>query len=160
MIERDQIEIRPVTLDDLPALQANCFLQSTLAEVENYLLWCLQQIKKGRMVRLVATVNGEAVANAQLFISGRKAEIGSLVVNERFRKRGIARQLIETLTEIARQCGVRTLEIGARKSDQAVSAFYQRMGFVPFKETVAPYLPGDNKLVIYMRKELRAEEGQ
>ncbi len=148
-----RIVIRAARSSDAWALQRHCFPSQPLADVQSYLAWCECQAAKGRMVRLVAEVDGEAIANAQLTLRRDWAEIGGLVVAEAWRGRGIASRLIETLTEAARRHGARTLEIGAARSNRAVRCFYRRLGFVPYKEVELDFVRGD-KWIVYMRKEL------
>lgn len=145
--------IRPARMEDAEALWRNCFSQETLAETQEYLAWCLRQMDKGRVVRLVTEAGGQAVANAQLTLWSDRAEIGSLVVAERYRQRGIATALVATLTAEARQRGAQRLEIGARASEPELLDLYQRWGFVPEREIELPRLSGGNR-VVYLVKDL------
>ena len=62
--------IRPATLEDAEALHRHCYTDSSLDDVRDYLAWCLRQAQKGKIARLVAEVNGQAVGNAQLTVWG------------------------------------------------------------------------------------------
>ncbi len=121
--------IRLAHLDDAEALHQTCYPEYRLEDVRDYLAWCLRQAEKGRIVRLVAEVEGQAVGNAQLTIWGKDAEIGSLVVAESFRRRGLARRLLIKLIVEAKRRGLVVLEISAAESQPAIVAFYQRLGF-------------------------------
>jgi ribosomal protein S18 acetylase RimI-like enzyme len=145
--------LRPARIKDAAALWRNCFSQNTLDETREYLAWCLRQMEKGRVVRLVAEADGQAVANAQLTLRRDRAEIGSLVVAEGYRRRGIATALVAALTDEARKRGVQYLEIGARASEPALIALYQRWGFAPGPEKELPQLASENRL-LYLAKEL------
>ena len=79
MAMRDVV-LRPVRLSDAEDLQRHCLPEQPLADVQRYLQWCLAQIEKGRMVRLVAEVDGQVIGGGQLTIHRCDAEIGSLVV--------------------------------------------------------------------------------
>ena len=153
----DGLILRPARMEDAEALWQNCFLQNTLDKTRDYLAWCLRQAEKGRLVRLVGEVDGEAVAKAQLTFWPDRAEVGSLVVAEGYRRRGIATALVDALTAEARKRGVQRLEIGARVSEPGLIALYQRWGFVPGRETELPHLSGNNR-VVYMKKELTPPE--
>jgi ribosomal protein S18 acetylase RimI-like enzyme len=153
----DNLIVRPAQMKDAEALWRNLFPQDTLAETRTYLAWCLRQTERGRVVRLVAKVDGEIVANAQLTLWPDRAEIGSLVVAERYRQQGIATALVATLTEEARQRGARRLEIGARASEPGLIALYRRWGFAPHKEIELPHLSGNDR-VVYLIKELAAPD--
>lgn len=121
--------IRAARLDDAEALHRHCYPEHTAGDVRDYLAWCLRQAEKGRIVRLVAEIEGQAVGNAQLTIRGQEGEVGSLVVARDFRRRGLARRLLTELIAEAKQRKLATLEIGADQRQPGILAFYQRMGF-------------------------------
>lgn len=149
----DGFVIRGVRIEDAEALWRNCFSRNTLDETREYLDWCLHQMERGRVVRLVAEADGQAVANAQLTLWPDRGEIGSLVVAEGYRRRGIATALVATLTEEAQTRGLGRLEIGARVSEPGLIALYQRWGFTPDRETELSHLAGDSR-VVYLVKDL------
>jgi len=142
--------IRPAMPADAPALQRHCFPTQAVEEVASYLNWCLRQTENGRLVRLVAEANGEAIANAQLTLRGKIAEIGSLVVAEGYRGRGIGTALIAALADIARQRGARALEIGVRPDDERAHTLYVRLGFVPHHQVETNLVSG--RRVLYLRR--------
>jgi len=148
--------IRPATLADAPALQRHCFPAQSVEDVANYLGWCLCQAEKGRLARLVAEVSGEAIANAQLTLHGEVAEIGSLVVAEGCRQRGIGTALIAALADFARERGAQVLEIGVRPDDVRVRALYTRLGFVPHRQVEVSFVPGGR--VLYLRRAILTED--
>ena len=111
-------------------LHRNCFPEHTLAKVQEHLRWCMNQQAKGRLLRLLAEVNGQAVANGQLSILRKQAEIGSLIVAPAYRRRGIGTALIEALIKEARRRQVHSVEITARLDAPWVKAWYQRLGFL------------------------------
>ena len=146
-------EICPVEIKDAESLWRNCFWQNSLHSVRDYLAWCLRQAAKGRMVRLVAEADGEAIANAQLTFWPDRAEIGSLVVAERYQRHGIATALVAALEREARQRGVKRLEIGVKPLAAGLLALYQRWGFHPVRKIELPHTSGENH-VVYLIKEL------
>jgi len=121
--------IRPACLEDADALQRHCYPEASFDDVQDYLTWCLRQAKKGRILRLVAEVDGQAVGNAQLTVWGQVGEIGSLAVAEAHRRHGLAQKLLAALIVEARQRGLIALELRASEEQPAILAFYQRMGF-------------------------------
>jgi ribosomal protein S18 acetylase RimI-like enzyme len=143
---------RPARLADAPALQHYCFPLQSVADVTSYLSWCLRQAEKGQLVRLVAEVGGEAIANAQLTLHGEVAEIGSLVVADGYRGRGIGTSLIAALTKLARERGAKVLEIGVQPDDERVCGLYARLGFIPYHRVEANSVPGGR--VLYLRREI------
>lgn len=121
--------IRPARLSDAEALHCHCYPDATLETVRDYLAWCLRQADKGRIVRLVADVDGQAVGNVQLTAWGSVGEIGSLVVGEPFRRRGLARLLLMAAIGEARQCGLWAVDITVRSDEVELAAFYRSLGF-------------------------------
>jgi GNAT superfamily N-acetyltransferase len=130
--------VRAARLDDAEALHRYCYPEHTPDDVRDYLSWCLRQAEKGKIVRLVAEVEGQAVGNAQLTIRGQGGEIGSLVVARDFRLRGLARQLLTGLIAEAKHRALTTLEISADESQPGILAFYQRLGFRRFPPSTDP----------------------
>jgi GNAT superfamily N-acetyltransferase len=137
--------LRPVRLSDAAGLHRHCTPDQPLDDIRAYLEWCLVQVSKGRMVRLVAELDGQIVASGQLTLARRTGEIGSLVVAPSCRQWGIGRVLLEALIEQARRRGVRVLEIAAHAEAAWVCAWYERQGFVPVGERV---LPHDERVVL------------
>jgi ribosomal-protein-alanine N-acetyltransferase len=124
-----EASIRPARLEDADALHRHCHPDQTLEDVEDYLAWCLRQADRGRIVRLVAEVDGQVVGNAQLTVWGLEGEIGSLVVAEGYRRRGLARRLLAGLIIEAEQRDLAVLEIRVCTCQPAILAFYERLGF-------------------------------
>ncbi len=121
--------IRPARMDDAEALHRHCYPEADLADVRDYLAWCLRQSQKGRIVRLVAEVSGHVVGNIQLTVWGQTGEVGSLVVAPAFRRRGLARRLLSALIADAKGRELADLEISASQHEPAILAFYQQLGF-------------------------------
>jgi ribosomal protein S18 acetylase RimI-like enzyme len=145
------VVIRPLALCDARDLQRNCFPTEPYAAVLDYVRRGLHFVERGQGTHLVACSNRHAVANAQLLCWHQRAEIGSLIVAERLRGRGIGTALIKALSEAAYQLGAEQIEIGADKRNMRVLDLYQRLGFVPYKEV---HLPGDvgDEPIVYMVK--------
>jgi ribosomal protein S18 acetylase RimI-like enzyme len=125
--------IRPARLDDAEALQRHCYPEHSLDDVRDYLAWCLGEARKGRVARLVVEVDGQAVGNAQLTVWDQDGEIGSLVVGQGFRRRGLAKQLLKALVAEAERKGLASLEIGVSTDQPQILAFYQSVGFHPIQ---------------------------
>jgi ribosomal protein S18 acetylase RimI-like enzyme len=153
--------IRPARLKDAEALQRHCYAEANLDDVRDYLAWCLRQAKKGRILRLVAEVDGQAVGNAQLTVWGQVGEIGSLVVAEAHRQHGVARKLLAALIAEARRRGLVALELSASEEQPAILAFYQRMGFRRIQDRESrlshPALP---ETTVQLRMSFRDPQGE
>jgi ribosomal protein S18 acetylase RimI-like enzyme len=133
--------VRPVRLEDAEALHASCYPEADQEDVCFYLAWSLRQVEKGRMVRLVAEVDGRVVGNAHLTLWGNEGEIGSIVVAESHRRRGLARRLIDALMAEARARELVALEIGVRRDQPHLQAFYESLGFRPVTKKSALLQP-------------------
>ncbi len=144
MTERGYV-LRSVRLSDAADLQLHCLPGQSLADVQGYLQWCLAQTEKGRMVRLVAEVDGQVIGGGQLAICRHDAEIGSLVVAPPWRRRGIGTALLKALIDAAQAHGVQTLELMANTDLPWLQAWYVRLGFAHNGERV---LPGDERVVV------------
>ena len=126
--------IRPARLSDARALQRNCYPDELLANVREYLAWCLRQADKGWIVRLVAELDAEVVGNVQLTMRDGVGEVGSLVVAAAYRGRGLGRRLVAAAIEIGKERGLQALEIDFSEDRPAVGDFYARMGFKKERE--------------------------
>lgn len=123
--------IRRLCEGDAWALRRACYPDTPLEEVQEYVRWCLHPSRQGWITRLVAEVDGEVVANAQLTVWGQVGEIGSVGVAPAYRRQGLARQLIEALVAEAQARGLVELEIWVRQDQPAIEDFYRRLGFLP-----------------------------
>jgi ribosomal protein S18 acetylase RimI-like enzyme len=146
-----RVVIRPLGLYDARDLQRNCFPAESFAAVMDYVRRGLHFVERGQAAHLVAQAHSQVVANAQLLCWHKRAEIGSLIVAERLRGRGIGTALIQALSEAAYQLGAEQIEIGADKRNKRVLDLYQRLGFAAYKEV---HLPGDigGEHLVYMIK--------
>lgn len=127
------LTIRDATLDDADALQRNCLPRATPEEVREGLAEALRRAPAGEGCYLVAVVDGEAVGQLALWrnahaLERHRATIQALVVCPRYRRRGIARRLVEEARVRARAMGATILEIAARGGEPA-EVVYRRLGF-------------------------------
>jgi ribosomal protein S18 acetylase RimI-like enzyme len=132
------VTVRPLRATDAPDLHHHCFSDQSLRQVEDYLRWCLAEQAHGRLVCLVAAVDGQAVASGQLALYEYGAEIGSLVVSADHRRQGIGTALVRALIAEAQQRRVRTLEISANVEPPWIRAWYERLGFTFQREHTFP----------------------
>jgi len=140
--------VRPLRLSDAVDLQKNCYPEHRLAEVRDYAQWCILQMDKGRMVRLVVEAGGEVVANGQLTLHPVCSEIGSLLVSSAFRRKGVGTALLEALVAEAHKRRVRTIEVMASSEAAWLQEWYRRQGFADYGEKI---LPGDERVAVLRR---------
>lgn len=145
------INLRPARLEDAAALHASCYPEADLEDVGFYLAWSLRQVARGRMVRLVAEVDGRVVGTAHLSLSGNnEGEIGSVVVAESHRRQGLARRLIAALLAEARARKLAAVEIGVRRDQPHLQAFYESLGFHPATRKGGPQ-PASPEPIVFLK---------
>lgn len=150
--------IRPARLEDAQALHRHCYPAQPLEDVRDYLAWSLRRAEQGQILRLVAEVEGQVVGNVQLTVWGQDGEVGSLVVSENFRRRGLARRLVTAAIEEAKQRGLVSLEISGYEDQTDTLAFYERLGFQRVQTTPVPQTkkgglshPASSRSVVLLR---------
>jgi ribosomal protein S18 acetylase RimI-like enzyme len=82
---------------------------------------------------LVARFEGKVVGILTLvmfpLMSGHRARIEDVVVDEAARGRGVGAALTEEALRLADAAGARTVDLTSRPSRQAANALYERLGF-------------------------------
>jgi ribosomal protein S18 acetylase RimI-like enzyme len=82
---------------------------------------------------LLASVDGEPAGILSLgwvsTLTGKKAFIDDVVVDQRHRGRGIGEALMREALNQARALGVKSVELTSRPSREAANRLYQRIGF-------------------------------
>jgi ribosomal protein S18 acetylase RimI-like enzyme len=122
--------LRPVTLDDAPALHEACWPDQKLPDVQLR----VQSILNAAGVRerawgYVATIGGEIVGFGQMTGWGLRGEISNLVVHADWRSKGIGTTIIRRLIGLARENDLSEIEIGVAESNPRAMALYRRLGF-------------------------------
>jgi N-acetylglutamate synthase-like GNAT family acetyltransferase len=133
-----KVVVRRLRAADAADLGRSCYPDQPLKAVQDYADWCVAQMERGLLVRLVVEVDGRVVANGQLTLQGAQAEIGSLVVGSRYRSKGIGRQLLRALVAEARRQGIPSLVLTVSVLAPAVRAWYEREGFACTGERTLP----------------------
>jgi ribosomal protein S18 acetylase RimI-like enzyme len=132
------LRIRKLKLDDVTALNSYCFPSETLEEVEKQVKQDIERMDRGEIYRLVAEVNGYAVGNIQLEFDRKDrktAQIHKLIVTGPFRGSAIADRLVDAISDIAKQNGVKIIQLEASRSDGKIIEKYKSWGFKE-KETI------------------------
>lgn len=96
---------------------------------------------------LVARLDGRIVGMATLVSvplpTGIRGHIEDVVVDQTLRGRGIARQLLETMTAMAEAQGLRTLDLTSRPSRESALRLYESVGFKRRETNVLRYAPAE-----------------
>ncbi len=152
--KKNDVAIRPLCDDDAEGLCHNCFPDESTEAVADYIQRALKFVERGQGAHLVAESAGEPIANAQLICWHKRAEIGSLVVAEPYRGKGIGTALIDALSQAAADLGAEQIEIGAEKNNTRVLNLYRRLGFVPYKEVHIPRHNQRDERIVYLIKQI------
>jgi ribosomal protein S18 acetylase RimI-like enzyme len=148
------LTIRPVRQGDAPALQANCWPEKLEAAVTIFISDVLRRTSHDLAWGMVAVREGGiAVGYGQIARWARVGEISDLIVAEAWRDQGIGTDIIQHLLDIARQKGLRQVEIGAQESNNGALKLYRRLGFVDQRQ-VTMQLPGGDQSVIMLALDL------
>ena len=152
------IEIRSAELDDLAALAA---LNSQVQDLHIALApdlyrhpepgavsdWFREQLASSDYQVLVATKDGNPVGYVLLRIDKRPPHtfchdrsciyIDQISVDTPYRKRGIARALLEAVKGRARQEGIDTVELDVRSDNEMAKSAFRSLGFAVYHEKMA-----------------------
>lgn len=95
---------------------------------------------------LVARVDGTLVGTATLVTvplpSGWRGHVEDVVVDEPMRGRGVARLLLQRITELAATRGLRSLDLTSRPARESALRLYESVGFVRRDTNVLRFTPG------------------
>ncbi|MBI3373874.1 MAG: GNAT family N-acetyltransferase [Betaproteobacteria bacterium] len=80
-------------------------------------------------VALVACEGRRVIGFAMMQFGEERAHLALLAVRPTYRRRGVARRLVEWLVESAMVAGIATVHLELRESNQAAKRFYRAMGF-------------------------------
>lgn len=155
------VRIRQLLRDDLNAvleIQNSCKLTSawTAREYE-------QLARDPRGMILVAELEGRTPARlpgfSVFYYLGEEAELWSIAVAPRFRRRGVARSLLGEASRRLCSAGVRKLFLEVRGSNTPALELYHSVGFTLLARRRDYYSnPREDALVLVRRLGCRAEE--
>lgn len=138
------INFRAATIDDLPdivRMLADDFLGAQREQYENPLaesyIKAFEEIDADRNNQLmVAEKDGEVIGTLQLtytpsisFLGGKRATVESVRVDERFRGKGIGREMMLRSIEMARAEGCISMQLTTNAEREDAHRFYRNLGF-------------------------------
>jgi len=150
--------IRPAALDDVPAIIA---LERQAASAAHWTPERYQTRVDERHVWLAESADQAEVCGficAQV-ISG-EWEIENIVVEERFRRRGIAGELLRALIQEARSAGGSVVLLEVRESNSAARTLYAKHGFREVGRRRAYYREPLEDAIVGALEDLRAPAGR
>ncbi len=108
------------------------FIKHRVTDLEVIRDWC-RNIDYGRNLPLVALIEGKIIGDATLHqqLGGWKRHIGrvSVLVHPQFRGRGLARALVNEITEIARSAGLERVEAEFIGEQETAIKMFAMLGF-------------------------------
>lgn len=150
-VPRD-IKIRAMTALDLitaSAIEKQVFQKSA---------WSLNQFKEefSKVPKsaqyLVAELAGEVIGYAGIVFNIDTADIHTLTVIDSQRRKGIGRELLKRMIDLARSRKVNAVLLEMRLGNDQARPLYEQMGFIEISQRENYYAPGVTAVV--MRKEL------
>lgn len=142
----DHIEVsvaRTIAADDLPRLEALLAQLSTTAAFDAERVQTM--VATPGVDLFLARHAGRIVGIATLvtfpLLTGWRGIVEDVVVDEDARGRGVARQLLEAITEESTRRRLRTLDLTSRPSRESALRLYESMGFAPRETNVLRFAP-------------------
>jgi ribosomal-protein-alanine N-acetyltransferase len=123
------LRIRPMTVEDLPAVQ--------LIERASFTTpWPAhayrQELEGNRLAQyVVGTIGGEIVAYGGIWLMVDEAHVTTFAVHPRYRRRRIGERLLLSLLDLARDRQAREATLEVRLSNLAARRLYEKYGFRP-----------------------------
>lgn len=123
------LRIRPMTVEDLPAVQ--------LIERASFTTpWPAhayrQELEANRLAQyVVGTIGGEIVAYGGIWLMVDEAHVTTFAVHPRYRRRRIGERLLLSLLDLARDRQAREATLEVRLSNLAARRLYEKYGFRP-----------------------------
>lgn len=93
------------------------------------------------VVRIDDRIIGTATLVTVPLPSGLRGHVEDVVVDRPARGRGIAKLLLNRMTELATERGFRTLDLTSRPNRESALRLYEAVGFVPRDTNVLRYTP-------------------
>jgi len=110
----------------------------------------LSEISTGAL-SLVAEIGGKVVGYIFCRIVVDTMDVNNLSVDRGFRRRGIAKMLLQECLDIALKRGVKTVFLEVRKSNAAAINLYKSFGFGLIAERKGYYRDGEDALVFALK---------
>ncbi|WP_306210820.1 GNAT family N-acetyltransferase [Actinoplanes sp. RD1] len=129
------VDLRPVRRQDVPELTVllgQLGYPTTEAEVSDRLApwlddaasWLIGADDGGKLVGVAALH-----VSPMLEVTGKSARLAALVVDERYRSKGVGQALVKAVEEQARAAGAVKMEITSSRYRERTHLFYQQLGY-------------------------------
>jgi N-acetylglutamate synthase-like GNAT family acetyltransferase len=127
------LKVREAEPDDAQWLHYYCFPTIPEKEIEEELSSDIEKMAKGELHRLVAVAGGYPIGNICLEFSKygdpELAQIEELAVAPPFRGLDVADRLMECISNVAREKGVKIIQVQPQRAESKVVNYYKEQGF-------------------------------
>jgi len=121
------VHVRPMRAEDIPRVQEIDRLAFAVPWPPSAFPHELRHSPHSRL--WVAEMDGEVVGFVVVWLIVDEAHIATIAVHPDFRQQGIARRLLETAIQSAREEGAVLATLEVRAGNTAAQALYRQMGF-------------------------------
>jgi predicted enzyme related to lactoylglutathione lyase/ribosomal protein S18 acetylase RimI-like enzyme len=146
LMEAPTLSVRPATAADDQAVAA-VWASATATLRQTYRPTPVAVARAGRELsprkRLVAQCQNQIAGTVEYYLDGLNLHLLRLGVDARYRKQGVARALLDHLTQIASTAGASRLSLYTVRQTGNV-AIFERLGFRCIREEVAADLVGNS----------------
>lgn len=97
---------------------------------------------------LVVEYDGRIVGYAVAWFVAEELQIADIAIHEDFRRRGLARQIMAYLCEVAQQRGCKVAHLEVRQTNLAAKQLYEGLGFQTTTVRRAYYGPAEDALLM------------
>ncbi len=151
------IEIRRMTLDDLPAVVEIEHISFSMPWSERAFRYEVQENPAAR--GWVTTLDGRVVAMMVLWMIADEAHIATIATHPHFRRRGFARQMLIKALQAARQEGAKHALLEVRAHHHAAQNLYRSLGFIEVGYRPKYYFDNGEDAILMNLETLDALEG-
>ncbi len=149
--DRNQIVIRPMTKEDVPAV-------SRLEEAVFSMPWSpdafLDMVEREDSLYVVAVAKEEPIGCCGVTNACGDGDINNVVVDEAWRNRGVGRKMLEVLMEQGREIGIENYTLEVRVSNAPAIHLYEKLGFVSAGIRPGFYdKPREDAMIMWKRQE-------
>lgn len=107
---------------------------------------------------VVAVSDGEVIGYTGVIQMGEDGHITNLAVQPEWRRKGVAKRMLLTMFDCARQNGLDKLTLEVRQSNASAQELYLKFGFLPRGRRRGYYTDSNEDAIIYWSGSLDSEE--
>lgn len=143
--------VRPMTVRDLPDIEV--IERSSFTTPWSRGAFLAELLENRRARYLVAELDGRVVGYIGLWLIAGEGHITNIAVHPDYRRRGIGRLLLQSMTDLCLREGARRMTLEVRRSNLAAQDLYRSFGFI-FCGTRREYYQDNGEDALIMWREL------